>query len=163
MNYYDQIADGYDELHKEEQLKKLAIIKNSGIVKVGDNLLDVGCGSGFSLDYFNVSSAVGVDPSAGLVSKYSGNQKIMVERAEQLNFEDDLFDVVISITAIQNFDCVPEGLKEIKRVGKKRFALTYLKKSSKAQEIEDLMSEIFAEFSIKRIEEEKDIIFLIKS
>jgi len=27
MNYYDEIAQGYEELHKEEQEKKIAIIK----------------------------------------------------------------------------------------------------------------------------------------
>ena len=28
MDYYDEIAEGYNELHKEEQLKKLLIIKS---------------------------------------------------------------------------------------------------------------------------------------
>jgi len=27
MTYYDEISEGYEELHKEEQLKKISLIK----------------------------------------------------------------------------------------------------------------------------------------
>lgn len=160
-NYYNGIADGYDELHKEEQLNKLAIISQTGIINKDDKLLDVGGGTAFSLDYFDVKSAVGIDPSEKLVEKYFGDHEVLVGPAENLPFEDSSFDIVISITAIQNFDDIKRGLEEIKRVGKDRFALTYLKKSSKAQIIEDAFKVVFSDFEILVFEEEKDMLFLI--
>lgn len=162
-NYYDEIASGYDELHKEEQLKKLLIIKNLGIICEDDVLLDVGCGTGFSLDYFPVKKAVGIEPSPKLLEQYTGDCETLVGMAEKLPFPDHQFDIVISLTAIQNFSDVKKGLSEILRVGKKRFALTFLKKLSKTPQLEAQLREIFHDFQIEKLEEEKDFIFLIKA
>lgn len=161
MNYYDEIAKNYDELHKEEQLEKIKIVFDLDLVKPKDKLLDVGCGTGFSLDCFECSEAIGIDPSKKLVEQYKGKQKIIVGNGENLPFKNNGFDVVISFTAIQNFDDVEKGLKEIKRVGNNKFALTFLKKSTKAKIIEDLIRKIFSEFKIEKIEEEKDFIFIV--
>lgn len=161
MNYYNEIASGYDELHKEEQLQKLAVIKDSGIVREDDVLLDVGCGTGFSLDYFMVKEAHGIDPAAKLAAQYAGSHDIQVAAAESIPYEDDAFDVVISVTAMQNFSDLKKGLEEICRVGKDRFALTILKRSTKVDLARQLMSQIFADLRIRELEEERDSIFLI--
>ncbi len=161
MTYYDDIADGYDQLHKEEQLAKLAVIKELDIITAEDTLLDVGCGTAFSLDYFDVAGAVGIDPAEKLVAQYKGKQKVVVGDAEHLPFDDGFFDVVISITAIQNFDNLRKGLEEILRVGKEKFILTVLKSTPKIVQIEKLIDEIFANFNIEEIVEEKDLIFAI--
>ena len=50
---YNKIAKSYNELHKEEQIKKLEIIKKN--IKIIPPLLDVGCGTGISTNYFNVA------------------------------------------------------------------------------------------------------------
>ena len=165
VSYYNGIASGYDSLHKEEQLKKFQIVDDSGIIISSDNLLDVGCGTGFSLNYFKVKSATGIDPADKLVEQYFGSQKILVGPAEELPFEDSSFDVVVSFTAIQNFDDVRKGLSEIKRVGKNRFALTILKGVSFFDEIESTLREVFPDdaFSIEKIEEDKDYIFIIRA
>ncbi|MFP4118565.1 MAG: class I SAM-dependent methyltransferase [Candidatus Woesearchaeota archaeon] len=162
MDYYDSIASGYDELHKEEQLKKIALIDKAEIVTESDRLLDVGCGTGFSLDHFPVKEAVGIDPSQGLISQYEGEQKIMQGYAENLPFDDHSFDVVISLTAIQNFDDIEKGLLEMKRVGKDRFALTILKRSPSTNLTRAFVKEIFEDYTVEELDEEKDIIFLIR-
>ena len=162
MDYYDSIAPGYDELHKEEQLQKLAIIEKAEIVKESDRLLDVGCGTGFSLDHFPVEEAVGIDPSQGLISQYKGKQTIMQGSAESLPFDDHSFDVVISLTAIQNFDDIEKGLLEMKRVGKDRFALTILKRSPSTNLTRAFIKEIYEDYTVEEVEDEKDIIFLIE-
>ncbi|MGM5481623.1 MAG: class I SAM-dependent methyltransferase [Nanobdellota archaeon] len=162
MDYYDAIASGYDELHKEEQLQKLAIIKKADIFRDSDRLLDVGCGTGFSLDHIPVKEAVGIDPSQGLIDQYKGSQKIMQGYAEELPFDNDSFDVVISITALQNFSSLEKGLREIKRVGNDRFALSILKRSPSTKLAREYIKAIFEEYSVEEIEEEKDIIFLIR-
>lgn len=163
MTYYDEIADGYDELYKEEQLRKFAVLQSDNDLFTDvETMLDVGCGTGFSLDYFGVKESVGIDSSEKLVAQYTGNQTIMVGFAEDLPFEDGSFDLVISVTAIQNFTNIKKGLQEIRRVGKKKFGLSFLKKSAKADYIEELIDDIFSEFQILRIEEEKDYVFIIE-
>ncbi|MEK6887223.1 MAG: class I SAM-dependent methyltransferase [Nanoarchaeota archaeon] len=159
--YYDTIAPAYDELHLEEQTKKLEIIKKEIKIDKETKLLDVGCGSGISSQF--ECDVTGVDPSEELIKlaeKRVPSAQFMVENAEQLPFEDKSFDVIISLTAIQNFNNIEKGLNEIKRVGKKQFALSFLKKSEKAEMIEDLIKDIFGK--VKKIDEEKDVIFIIK-
>ena len=162
MTYYDDIALGYNSLHGEEQKKKLSVVNDTGIVMHGDKLLDVGCGTGFSLDYFGLGDATGIDPSAKLIEQYDGIHKVQVGFAESLPFADNEFDVIISMTAMQNFTDLNKGLNEIKRVGKKRFALTTLKKIPRAGVIEKEVREVFSKFLIERIEEEKDYVFIIR-
>jgi ubiquinone/menaquinone biosynthesis C-methylase UbiE len=160
-NYYDAIASGYDELHEAEQLKKLEIVKKELNIKKETKLLDVGCGSGISSQFD--CDITGIDPSEELLK--IAEQRLPAAQfiqgsAEQLPFEDKSFDVVISLTAIQNFTDLEKGIQEIKRVGKKQFALSYLKKSEKAELIENTIKKYFPKS--KTIDEDKDIIHVIK-
>jgi ubiquinone/menaquinone biosynthesis C-methylase UbiE len=157
MNYYDEISEGYEELHKEEQLKKVNIILSKLKIKPTDCLLDVGCGTGLYLDLFKCN-VVGVDPAKKLLEKYKGKNKIVLARAEELPFSDKSFNIVTSITAIQNFEDIKKGLGEIERVGKDRYVLSALKRSAKIGRIEKLINDMF--IVDERIEEEKDLIFL---
>lgn len=165
MNYYNSIADGYDELYKKEQEKKSDIILKNIIIRKNDKVLDVGCGSGIFLEKIKdrCREAIGIDTSEELLRIASGRffGQLMRAAAEDIPFEDNYFDLVVSITALQNFEDVEKGLREIKRVGKERFALSFLKKSSKAGLIERLIKEVFKNMKIKRIEQDKDIIYLI--
>jgi ubiquinone/menaquinone biosynthesis C-methylase UbiE len=156
MGYYDEISEGYEELHKEEQLKKVKIILNKLNLKKTDKLLDVGCGTGFYLDMFKCK-VTGVDPAPKLIKKYKGEQKIILARAEELPFPDNSFHIVTSITAIQNFEDIEKGLQEMKRVGKKNFVLSALKRSNRISLIEKLINHLF--IVDEKIEEDKDIIF----
>jgi ubiquinone/menaquinone biosynthesis C-methylase UbiE len=165
MNYYDKIAKSYEELYKEEQEKKLAIIKKYFEASKDDKLLDVGCGTGISTEAFDCNKT-GIDPSKKLIeiakkkaAKVKGNKtRYVVGSAEKLPFKDHSFDIVISITAIQNFDDIEKGLREIKRVGKDRFVLTFLKKSQKQKKIRQLIHSLFK--VMKEIDEDKDAILL---
>ena len=158
MYYYDTIAYGYNELHKEEQIKKLKIIKNNLEIKKTDKLLDVGCGTGFSFDYFDCE-CYGIDSSRELLKHCKDKDaKLILSKAEQLPFSDNFFDVVISITAIHNFNNIEKALKEMKRVGKKNFAFSVLKESKNFKKIEKLIKKFFK--IKKQIEEEKDVIFI---
>jgi len=163
MGYYDDIAEGYDELYSKEQLKKLKLIREKleehGIkITSGTKLLDVGCGTGISTDLWNCD-ATGIDPSKELLNQNKGQKsKLIQAAAEDMPFEDDSFDIVVSVTAIQNFDDIEKGLEEIKRVGRGCFILSFLKKSEKADMIKGLIDGIFDVKDI--IEEDKDwIIF----
>lgn len=160
MTYYDDISEGYEELHKEEQLKKIELIKSFFHPKKNDTLLDVGCGTGLTTEPWNCKR-YGIDPAKQLIARARQKDKIeyKIAPAEEIPYPDAFFDHVVSITAIQNFSDIEKGLKEIKRVGKESFVLTALKKSRKIGEIKRFIHEIF---DVKEeIEEEKDLIWVI--
>jgi len=164
MEYYNSISQGYDELHGEEQLKKLNIIKQNININPDAKLLDVGCGSGISTEFFYfIDDKTGIDPSEELIKiakQKNPKTKYIVGKAESLPFKNREFDFVLSLTAIQNFDDAEKGLREIKRVGKDSavFALSFLKRSPKKDIILQKMHEIF---KIKEIiEEDKDLIVI---
>ncbi len=152
-NYYDSIAQGYEELHREEQQAKLALIKKHLSVKPTDLLLDVGCGTGITSNFDCV--VVGIDPAIQLLKRAPLRLKVQGE-AEHLPFKDKTFDLVVSVTAIQNFHHIEHGLREIRRVGRGEYVLTFLKKSPKREAI---VAHIQQLFRVKEtIEEEKDML-----
>jgi len=158
MTYYDEISEGYEELHREEQLKKVELIQKYLKVKSTDRLLDVGCGTGLTTEPWDCVR-YGVDPASQLIARARQKNKIhyIIAPAEDLPFDDHEFDIVISITAIQNFQDIEKGLKEIKRVGKNKFVLSFLKKSGKKELIEKLIRKIF---KVKEVmKEDKDLIY----
>lgn len=159
MTYYDELAKGYDSLHKEEQKKKLAIISKYIDPKPDEKLLDVGCGTGLCSDWN--CTCTGIDPSLGLIKeaeKKNDKVRFVQGSAEDMPFKDNYFDYVISVSAVHLFKDMQKGLEEIKRVGKDRFVLTVLKKSSMSK---DIIEKIRSIFDVKEeIEEEKDIIIV---
>ncbi len=161
MNYYDSISEGYEDLHREEQLQKIGIIKKYLSCNADEKLLDVGCGTGLTTEPWGCKR-YGIDPAARLIERARQKDKIeyKVASAEDIPYPDRYFDWVISITAIQNFSDIRRGLSEIKRVGKGNYILSALKKSTKIGKIKENIEEIF-KVDIE-IEEEKDIIFIIK-
>jgi ubiquinone/menaquinone biosynthesis C-methylase UbiE len=161
MKYYDEIAKGYDELHKQEQEKKIELIKQHLKPKQNEKLLDVGCGSGLTTRPWKCRR-YGIDPSEKLLEIAKAKDKKGIYKkapAENIPYEDNFFDIVISVTAIQNFNDIKKALNEIKRVGKNRFILSFLKKSEKADKIASLIQQTFNISKI--IEEDKDLIFII--
>jgi ubiquinone/menaquinone biosynthesis C-methylase UbiE len=160
MDFYKLIAKGYDELYGEEQKIKHRIIKENLGIKNTDLLLDVGCGTGIS-DFD--CKIIGIDPSIELLQQNKDevkNKKIkkILARAENMPFKDNVFDKVISVTSMHNFGNIEKGIKEIKRVGKKIFAFSILKKSSKFDFIEKTIKN---NFNIKKIiDGKKDWIFI---
>ena len=158
MTYYDEISSGYEELHKEEQLKKVELIKKHFKVKAADKLLDVGCGTGLTTSSWGCKR-YGIDPAPKLLARARCKDEVeyKLAPAENIPYADGFFDVVISITAIQNFSDISKGLSEIKRVGKDRFVLSFLKKSPKKEVIDGLIRKLFKVTNI--IGEDKDFIY----
>lgn len=153
-DYYSEIAEGYDELYREEQLKKLALLNN--FFKPAPLLLDLGCGTGFALNFFKIKG-VGVDPSFGLLRK--NNSLKVCAKAEFLPFKDKTFNSLIALTSVHNFDDVNKAVKEIKRVCKENssLAFTVLKNSKNFVNIVKTLTE---NFKLEILEEEKDLILV---
>ncbi|HLC62993.1 MAG TPA: class I SAM-dependent methyltransferase [Candidatus Nanoarchaeia archaeon] len=156
---YNHIAKSYNQLHEQEQLKKLAIIKKN--IKLIPPLLDIGCGTGISTNYFNVE-AVGIDNCKEMLEEGKKQyNNLQYAQAEKLPFKDKSFSTIISVTAFHNFKNMDKALKEIKRVSKNNnIAISFLKKSKKLNEFRTLLKKYY---NFKEIEEEKDIIFMVKN
>lgn len=96
-------------------------------LKVGDKVLDVGCGKGFLL--YELTQAVpglevqGLDVSTyGIENAKEEIRPFLVQgSAVSLPFPDATFDLVISINTLHNLYCdeLDQALREIERVGKK--------------------------------------------
>lgn len=170
-NYYDEIASGYDELHELEQKQKIEVIKAAiyDLIKFDKNmkLLDVGCGTGISTECWDCK-CWGIDPSLQLIQiadekRKKLNIQYQQAAAEDIPFKDDTFNIVVSLTAIQNFGDIEKALSEIKRVAKKD-ALLILSVLKKAQKIENIKEAILDRFELRKmLIENKDIIFIAKN
>ena len=151
---YESIAEGYNELYEEEQVEKLEEIKKRIKVKESDLLLDVGCGTGISTNFFKCKS-VGIDPSREMIKRGKG---ILVEaEAEHLPFKSNSFNIVLSVTALQNFKDYKKGVEEMERVSKGKIIITVLKKAIKIREIEEFL----LRKSFKKEELKKDFLFIL--
>lgn len=95
-------------------------------LKAGDRVLDVGCGKAFLL--YELTQAVpglevaGIDISQYGVenAKEEVRDKLKVGCCTSLPFEDNSFDLVISLTTFHNLtiDQLEKAVKEVERVGK---------------------------------------------
>jgi len=155
MNY-SVIAPGYDELYREEQLKKLNILKKHLKIKKDFKLLDIGCGTGISTNFFDCECH-GIDPCKEMIAKSNGN--IKQAEAENIPYPDNYFDIIISITAIHHFNDLDKVIEEIKRVAKPKaqIAITILKKARSLRKIKEVL---IKEFNLQEYDEEKDLILI---
>lgn len=159
MDWYDGLANGYDELYKDEQINKLNIVKQFINPKTNENLLDIGCGTNFALNAFNCTK-MGIDKSKELLerSQYKTIPSIQGV-AEYLPFQNKSYDYAICLSAIHNFDDIEKSIKEMIRVIKKKIAISVLKRSAKFQQIDKLLKEYF--IINTQIDEGKDNIYIL--
>ena len=152
-NFYSVIANSYNFLYREEQEKKLDIIEKFLKINKNTTILDVGCGTGISLERFQnkCKEIIGLDPNKELLKQCKG--KTILGKAEKLPFKDKSFDIVISLTSLHHTN-LKKSISEIKRVAKKQIVISFLKKSRKLE----LAKELLKDF--KQRESEKDLIFL---
>lgn len=150
MDYYSEIAEGYNELHKREQLDKIKTIFKNVYISNEETTLDVGCGTALYAYLFR--NYKGIDPSKKMLEQ--SNSDVRVGTAEEIPFEDKSFDNVISISAIHNFDDYEKGVKEMERVSKHKVIITLLKKAKKFEEIKKYLKDY------KEIEHPIDLIFV---
>jgi ubiquinone/menaquinone biosynthesis C-methylase UbiE len=169
MKYYDSIADGYNELYKQEQLAKLNLIfnylsENNKLPGESDIILDVGCGTGVTGEVFP-NRIIGIDPSLELLKQANETDRMhgycIQAMAEYLPFQDVYFTLTIALTSVQNFKDINRGLDEIGRVSRGMIIISIPLKSPKLDLIKKLVDIKFK--IIDTIEEEKDLIFFLKN
>ncbi len=155
--YYDEIAPGYQELHGEEQRNKALLVLRNLEVMPSDLLLDVGCGTAKYLSLFSCKK-IGIDPASELLKQ--ADVPVVQGVAEKLPFSANSFDIVLSLTAIHNFDDSKLALNEILRVARRDIVISVLRKSLKFTEIEKAINELLP--VRKRIEETFDVLFFCR-
>ena len=110
MERYDELGSSlYDLRYTDEQLEKYRLILHE--IDYPFLVLDNGCGTGLLLPL--LETAIGLDLSSVLLEKAmercSENQYLVQGDSENLPFRDSLFDVVLSVTVLQNLPS-PEKL-----------------------------------------------------
>lgn len=121
---YNEVAELYDAAFtdirvRQDEWRWL----NEHLPKGGIDVLDIGCGNGALLNALSerVRSGVGVDESASILERArakndeDSNLRFEIIKGPMLPFEDDAFDVVISLMSFRYLDWDPL-LHEIKRV-----------------------------------------------
>ena len=119
---YDCTAYLYNRRYREIQKKKyeevLSYLKNAGLI------LDVGCGTGMftKLLVQRAHFVVGVDLSLGMLHAAGDMPRgvsLVQADADHLPFQDGTFDVVVSITLLQNMPDPGSTVRELARVLKR--------------------------------------------
>lgn len=122
---YDITSKFYDELYGYEQIRKFRSIFSLELLRSSKfkTMLDAGCGTGLVVERLRSKGAfvVGIDFSKGMLRKAKKriNKAVEVDLVlgdvERLPFRSKAFDLVVSLTVVQN--CNPlRALKSLLRV-----------------------------------------------
>ena len=124
---YHAWSDMYDFFFKKVFYPRQKYAIDSMNIKPGDRILDVGIGTGLSLNcYPDYCEVVGIDLSASMLEKAEEKKKelkldhvtLMEMDACDLRFEDNSFDHVIATFVISVVPDPVKALSEMKRVCK---------------------------------------------
>lgn len=91
-------------------------------LQAGCRLLDVGCGTGVSVEFLIKEyklAAKGIDPSVKMLelgTKRSAGLPISQGRAERLDFKDQSIDVILSECCFSHYEGIHQALREFYRV-----------------------------------------------
>ena len=132
---------GYKYIKGYQKFLAISIIKEYNLTK-DSKILDLGCGKGFLIyeiqKLLNTKNIFGCDISRYAIknSKKGLKNKIFYQNLiKKLNYENDSFDLVISINVLHNLKLnnLEFALKEIERIGKSKFICVESYKNEKQQ------------------------------
>ena len=104
--------------------------------KLGQTLLEVGCGTGHNLVFFSSLGlgVTGVDSSGAMLEiasrKLGGTGGLFLGSADKLSFDDNSFDIVALITLLEFLPRPEQALKEALRVAREKVYIGVLGKTS---------------------------------
>ena len=132
---YDLTADIYDKRYKDIQFEKFRLLLQD--ISLSGNILDHGCGTGLLSEFLN-TKLFGIDLSFEMLKKAKQRGELVVQGdLEHLPFKDNVFDNVLSFTALQNIPHPELALDELKRISKKKIILSYLDKFDVSTQIQE--------------------------
>jgi len=154
-NYYNSIADGYNELHGQEQRRKAKLVLSKLEQSDIDGFLDVGGGTGYATEIFP-GKRVLLEPSEKLRAKAKGAAIEGV--AERLPFPDKSFSLVVCLTAIHHFKDPKKALSEMKRVCQRQVVVSLLKKAQNYRKLDSVIRKILKNCEI--LDDLHDMIYI---
>ena len=154
-NAYDTLGGRiYDLRYAEEQGAKYDALLKRMTPELDDVALDIGCGTGLLTERLE-SQAVGLDISASLLfaalSRLQGRAQshLVMGEAGALPFCDSSFNIVFSVTVLQNTTDPLASIMEMKRVGRAKAGVSALKKAFTRESFKMLLEEgRFSSFDI---------------
>ena len=163
MRHYNQSAHVYDTQYSEEQEAKITTIKQNLRLKANSTVLDLGCGTGLLIKHFvdKTKFYVGVDISRELLKHAKGKAKsfpdstLVLADADNLPFPDQTFDVVFTVTLLQNMPDPNTTLAEINRVSKAKGSIivTGLRKRFTREELMKELQQANLEIETLKLDE----------
>ena len=174
---YNSTSNFYDERYRKIQKEKYILqFKNTNFKD--KTLLDAGCGTGLLLEYISNLKFVnlnrefryiGLDISWKMLlqfyrkvksSNYRDSWNLILGDIENLPFRDAKFNLIFSITSLQNLQDLEKGLKELIRVGKEDTALklSILRKQLKLEEVITHLKSCTINLRTEILEELEDVI-----
>ena len=114
----------YDPMSRKSEDAGLRALRRGLLAEAGGSVLEIGAGTGANLAHYNrVESLVFTEPEPAMLRRLQKKArdeaplaKILRAPAEDLPFEDDSFDTVVSTLVLCGVDDQARSLREIKRV-----------------------------------------------
>ena len=173
---YNSTSSFYDDRYRKIQNEKFELhFKNTNFNS--KTLLDAGCGTGLLFEHISSLN----DKNLGRTLRYIGtdiswkmlkhfynktkkiknkiNSNLILGDIENLPFREDKFNLIFSITSLQNLNDLKKGLKEIIRVGKENTALklSILRKQLKLEEVITYLNSRIINLKTEILEDVEDI------
>jgi ubiquinone/menaquinone biosynthesis C-methylase UbiE len=115
----------YDPMSRKSEEAGLRAMRHGLLAEASGSVLEVGAGTGANLEHYGgeVSSLVVTEPEPAMIRRLQRRAqeqaplaKILRAPAEDLPFEDDSFDTVVSTLVLCGVDDQARSLREIQRV-----------------------------------------------
>jgi ubiquinone/menaquinone biosynthesis C-methylase UbiE len=128
-------AATYDSMIRKTERAGLAEMRRSLLADASGQVLEVGGGTGANLAYYGtaVVSLTVTEPDPSMIKRLerrvrdeASNATVLRAPAEDLPFEDDTFDAVVSTLVLCGVDDQPRAVREIRRVLRPRGRLLFL-------------------------------------
>ena len=151
---YNSTSSFYDNRYGKIQKEKYKILFRNCNLSY-KTILDAGCGTGLLIEYVfdlsldnikNKAKYVGIDISWKMLMKFCDKSKkikdieginLILGDIENLPLRENIFNIIFSITSLQNLSAIKKGLGELIRVGQKDslLKLSILRKQLKVDDL----------------------------
>ena len=177
IDSYNASFEYYDNRYESIQLQKYEhAFKGANFQS--KLILDAGCGTGLLYTYFSKylsksknsrSNFIYLDISLNMLKEMKTKEELQEEKAtvslilsdmENLPFRDKIFDLIVSITSLQNLPDIFQGISELIRISKRgaHFYLSILKKDTRLKKLISKIKPYFDDFMTFYIEDLEDMI-----